>query len=80
MEPVVKSTVKMLGNGWNPGLQAKPFLVLVFKGKPRSRSRTLGEPPVQRSWGYGFSASGKVLDSREEMCNVVHGKGVMIWQ
>ena len=35
MEPVVNSTVKMLGNGWNPGLQAKPSF---FHQSPRPQA------------------------------------------
>jgi len=30
MEPVVNSTVKILGNGWHPRQQAKPFLKFLF--------------------------------------------------
>jgi len=51
-----------------------------FITEPRSRSQDKDLGGSGSRLGNGESVSGKVLDSREEMCNVVHGKGVMIWQ
>ena len=62
MEPVVKSTVKKLGNGWNPGLQAKPFLVLVLgRSSVLVLGQTISWHPVQRTEVAGAGDPGKVL-------------------
>ena len=55
MEPVVNSTVKMLGNGWNPRLQAKPFY---FSPEPKAPSiKPQASSPVAKASSFKPQAS-----------------------
>ena len=61
MEPVVNSTVKILGNGWNPRLQAKPFY---FSLKPKAPSIKLqaSSPKHKGSSFKPQASSSKILE------------------
>ena len=60
MEPVVNSTVKMLGNGWNPRLQAKPFYFLPEPKAPSIRLQA-SSPKLQASSSKPQASSSMIL-------------------